>query len=144
MSAVPEMPAPMMTTAASVWVLFPIGTCGHGCEPPMLDLELRMLISVEEGKFGLLEQTTRDAGTFYLIVIIRCAEHRASKSRLDAAVESIHSANQHVSCRVTARIINARVFETSFPSSHTRMYYAELVSALPPCFPLPFPQAFLL
>ena len=25
----------MMTTAASVWSLFPTGTCGHGCEPPI-------------------------------------------------------------------------------------------------------------
>ena len=26
----PEIPAPIMTTAALVWSLFPTGTCGHG------------------------------------------------------------------------------------------------------------------
>ena len=32
----PEIPAPIITTAASVWSLFPTGTCGHGCDPPIL------------------------------------------------------------------------------------------------------------
>ena len=33
--AVPEMPAPIITTAAFVWSLFPTGTSGHGFELPM-------------------------------------------------------------------------------------------------------------
>ena len=34
--SLPEMPAPMMTTAAEVWSLLPTGTWGQGFEPPML------------------------------------------------------------------------------------------------------------
>ena len=33
------MPAPMMTTAALEWFLFPIGTSGHGMDSGMLPIE---------------------------------------------------------------------------------------------------------
>lgn len=35
----PDIPAPMMTTAAEVWVLLPTGTSGHGFEPPMSSID---------------------------------------------------------------------------------------------------------
>jgi len=34
--ALPDMPAPIITTAALVWSLLPIGTSGHGLSPVMM------------------------------------------------------------------------------------------------------------
>ena len=55
----PDIPAPMITTAASVWSLFPTGTCGQGRSPVMTTVKVLFLGS--DVKNGPLRVGKRDA-----------------------------------------------------------------------------------
>ena len=95
----------MITTAASVWSLFPTGTCGHGCEPPiMIDVAISN---------GIRRKEVDDhGGTFEDVVFGRKQEdgrRRKAKAIHMIGSEVDFTDEQAAWCNTTGRSANDRV-----------------------------------